>query len=66
MEVGLTITEVCRGSEIIWVTLYKKRANFVGMVVSVLTRMNDLAEENCRPLKMAIDERLKAGIVPGA
>lgn len=58
--------EVCRELGISPATFYKWRAKFGGMDVSMMTRMKELADENCSLRKMIVDERLKAEIVTEA
>ena len=47
-EAGLAVPEVCRELGISSATFYKWRAKFGGMDVSMMTRMNELADANRR------------------
>ena len=65
-EAGLAVPDVCRELGISSATFYKWRAQFGGMDVSMMTRMKGLEDDNRRPRKMVVDERLKAEIVTEA
>ena len=60
------VPELCREHGISNATFYKWSSKFGGMDVSLMARMNELEEENCRLNKMYVKERLKAEIVAEA
>ena len=43
-------------------SFYKWRTKFVGMNASMVTRLKELEDKNCRLKKMYVEERLKAKI----
>jgi putative transposase len=47
-------------------TCFKWRVKYVGMDVSMMSRMKELEEENRRLKKMYLEEKLKAEIVSEA
>jgi putative transposase len=65
-EAGLAVSEICRVLGISTATLYKWRAKFGGLDVSMMARMKELEDENRRLSKMGVDEHLKASIVTEA
>lgn len=58
--------ELCRELGISSATVYKWRAKYGGMDVSMMARMKELEEENRRLKKMYVQEKLKAEIVAEA
>ena len=66
VEAGLSVPDVCRELGISSATFYKWRAKFGGMDASLMVRMKELEEENCRLKKMYIEEKIKAEIVAEA
>jgi putative transposase len=65
-EAGSPIPELCREHGMSTATFYKWRTKFGGMDASLMTRMEELEEENRRLKKMYADERLKAEIIAEA
>lgn len=47
-------------------SFYKWRSRFGGMDASMMTRLKELEDENCRLKKMYAEERLKAEIIQEA
>ncbi|ARV18667.1 hypothetical protein AEP_01723 [Curvibacter sp. AEP1-3] len=62
VEAGLPVPDLCREVGISTATFYKWRAKFGGMDTSMMARMKELEEDNRRPKKMYIEEKLKAEI----
>ena len=62
-EAGTPVAELCREHGMSDATLYKWRAKFGGMDVSMMARLKELEEENRRLKKMYAEERLKAEIL---
>ncbi len=62
-EAGLAVSELCRELGISAATFYKWRSKFGGMDASLMARMKELEEENCRLRKMYIEEKIKAEVV---
>mgnify|MGYP003467342258 CR=1 FL=1 len=60
VEAGLAVSELCREFGVSTATFYKWRAKFGGMDVSMMARLKELEEENRRPRKMYVEEKLKA------
>jgi putative transposase len=48
VEAGIGIPDMCRELGISTATFYKWRAIYGGMDVSMMSRMKELEEENCR------------------
>lgn len=65
-ESGIPVPELCREHGMSSATFYKWRAKYGGMDASLMARMKELEEENCRLKKMYAEERLKAEIVQEA
>ena len=65
-ESGESAPDLCREIGVSAATFYKWRARFGGMDVSMMSRMEELEEENRRLKKMYMDEKLKAEIVSEA
>jgi len=65
-EAGFGVPDICREMGISTATFYKWRAKYGGMDVSMMSRMNELEEENRRLKKMYLEEKLKAEIVSEA
>ena len=66
VEAGFGVTDICREMGISTATFYKWRAKYGGMDVSMMSRMEELEEENRRLKKMYLEEKLKAEIVSEA
>lgn len=62
-EIGMAVPELCREHGISSATLYKWRAKYGGLDVSMMTRLKELEAENARLKKMYAEERLKAEIM---
>jgi putative transposase len=65
-EAGTAVPDLCREHGISSATFYRWRSKFVGMDVSLMTRMKELEEENRRLKKLYIEAQIKAGIVAEA
>ncbi len=65
-EAGQAVPDLCREHGISSATLYKWRAKFGGMDVSMMSRLKALEAENSRLKKMYAEERLKAEILKEA
>jgi putative transposase len=65
-ETGQAVPDLCREHGISSATLYKWRAKFGGMDVSMMSRLKELEAENSRLKKMYAEERLKAEILKEA
>lgn len=65
-ENGIPVPELCREHGMSSATFYKWRTKFGGMDASMMTRLKELEEENCRLKKMYAEERLKAEILKEA
>ena len=61
-ESGTTVPDLCREHGISSASIYKWRAKFGGMDVSLMKRMKELEDENRRLKKRYAEERLKAEI----
>lgn len=59
---GSPVSTLCREHGISAATFYRWRAKFGSMSVALLTRLNELEDENRRLKKMYAEERLKAEI----
>jgi len=66
VESGIGVPDICRELGVSSATFYKWRAKYVGMDVSMMSRMKELEEENRRLKKMYLEEKLKAEIVSEA
>ena len=66
VEVDFGVPDICREMGISAATFYKRRAKYGGMDASMTSRMNELEEDNRRPKKMYLEEKLKAEIVSEA
>ena len=66
VESGIGVPDICRELGVSTATFYKWRAKYVGMDVSMMSRMKELEEENRRLKKMYLEEKLKAEIVSEA
>ena len=58
-EAGASVPDLCREHGISSASVYKWRAKFGGMDASLMKRMKELEDENCRLKKMYAEERLK-------
>lgn len=65
-EAGTPAPELCREHGMSSATFYKWRSKYGGMDASMMARLKELEEENCRLKKMYADERLKAEIIQEA
>jgi len=65
-EAGLAVPDLCRELGISSATLYKWRARYGGMDISLMARMKELEAENSRLRKMYVEEKIKAEIVAEA
>ena len=65
-DAGQAVSDLCREHGISSATLYKWRARFGGMDVSMMSRLKELEAENSRLKKMYAEERLKAEILKEA
>jgi len=65
-ESGKPLSELCREHGMSSATFYKWRAKYGGMDASLMSRMKELEDENCRLQKMYAEERLKAEIIQEA
>ena len=65
-EAGQAVPELCREHGMSSATFYKWRAKYVGMDVSMMSRLKELEAENTRLKKMYAEERLKAEILKEA
>ncbi|AKX58684.1 transposase [Thiopseudomonas alkaliphila] len=61
-EAGVPVPELCREHGISSASFYKWRSKYGGMDTSLMKRMKELEEENCRLKKMYAEELLKAEI----
>ena len=67
VESGIGVPDICRELGVSSATLYKWRAKYGGMDVSMMSRMKELEEEeNFRLKKMYLEEKLMAEIVSEA
>jgi putative transposase len=66
VEVGIGLPDLCRDRGISTATFYKWRAKYGRMDVSMMSRIEELEEENRRLKKMYLEEKLKAEIVSEA
>ena len=57
-EEGITVPELCREHGMSSATFYKWRAKYGGMDASLMARLKELEDENCRLKKMYAEERL--------
>ncbi len=62
----MPVTELCRTHGMSDATFYNWQAKYGGMDVSMMKRMKELEEENCRLKKMYAEEHLKAEIIQEA
>ena len=58
VESGISIPDICRELGVSPATFYKWRAKYVGIDVSMMSRMKELEEENRRWKKMYLWEKL--------
>jgi len=65
-EAGAPVPELCREHGMSSATFYKWRSKYAGMDASLMARLKELEEENCRLKKMYAEERLKAEMVQEA
>ena len=65
-EVGTAVPDLCREHGISSATFYKWRAKFGDMDASLMDRLKELEDENCRIKKMYAEERLKVEILQEA
>jgi putative transposase len=61
-EAGSSVPDLCREHGISSASCYKWRTKFGGMDASLMKRMKELEDENCRLKKMYAEEKLKAEI----
>ena len=61
-EAGSNVPDLCREHGISSASFYKWRTKFGGMDASLMKRMKELEDENCRLKKMYAEEKLKAEI----
>jgi putative transposase len=66
VEAGFTVPDTCRELGISTTTCHKWRAKYGVMDMSMMSRMKELEDENRRPKKMYLEEKLKAEIVAEA
>ena len=66
VESGVGVPDICHELGVSSATFYKWRAKYGGMDVSMMSRMNELEEENRCLKKMYLEEKLKAEIVSEA
>ena len=66
VESGTGVPDICRELGVSSATIYKWRAKYGGMDVSMMSRMKELEEEIRRMKKMYLEEKLKAEIVSEA
>jgi putative transposase len=64
-EAGSSVPDLCREHGISSASFYKWRTTFSGMDASLMKRMKELEDENCRLKKMYAEEKLKAEITKG-
>ena len=65
-EAGTPVPELCREHGMSSASFYKWRSKYGGMDASMMTRLEELENENRRLKKMYADERLKAEIIQEA
>lgn len=65
-EAGSPVPDLCREHGMSSATFYKWRSKFGGMDASLMSRLQELEDENRRLKKMYADERIKAEIVAEA
>lgn len=61
-EAGTPVAELCRDNA----SFYKWRSRYGGMDASMMARLKELEDENCRLKKMYAEERLKAELIQEA
>jgi putative transposase len=61
-ESGAKVADLCREHGMSEATLYKWRAKYGGMDASLMKRLKELEDENCRLKKMYAEEKLKSEI----
>jgi putative transposase len=66
VDAGFSVPDICRELGISTATLYKCRAKYGDMNVSMMSRMKELEDENRRLKKMDLEEKFKAEIVAEA
>ena len=64
--IGTEVPELCREHGISSATLYKWRAKFGSMDVSLMAKMKELEDENRRLKKLYVDAQMRALIVEEA
>tara|TARA_B110000211_G_C14022459_1_gene528322 strand:- start:1 stop:267 length:267 start_codon:yes stop_codon:yes gene_type:complete len=65
-EAGTPVPELCREHGMSSASFYKGRSKYGGMDASMMTRLEELEDENRRLKKMYADERVKAEIIQEA
>ena len=65
-EAGTPIPNLCREHGMSSATFYKWKSKYVGMDLSMMTRLKELEAENARLKRMYADERLKSDILQDA
>jgi putative transposase len=61
-EAGSSVPDLCREHGISSASCYKWRTKFGGMDASLMKRMKELEDDNCRLKRMYAEEKLKAEI----
>jgi putative transposase len=61
-EAGSSVPDLCREHGISSASFYKWHTKFGGMDASLMKRMKEVEDENCRLKKMYAEETLKAEI----
>ncbi|MBP6057274.1 MAG: transposase [Nitrosomonas sp.] len=59
-EAGIPVPELCREHGMSNATFYKWRSKYVGMDTSMISRLQELEEENRQLKKVYAEERLKS------
>ena len=59
-EAGIPVPELCREHGMSNATFYKWRSKYVGMDTSMISRLQELEEENRQLKKIYAEERLKS------
>ena len=65
-EAGIAVPELCRELGVSTPTFYKWRAKYGGMDTSMMSKLQELEEENRRLRRMYVEEKLKAEIAAEA
>jgi len=65
-DAGTPVPELCREHGMSSASFYKWRAKYGGMDASMMSRLKELEDENCRLKKMYAEEHLKSEIIQEA